>query len=154
MPHPLLIFSQSDYLDLGCWYKFTYLLTNSVDPDQLASLEANWFGSALFAKRGHFQIQQAQLNYWALSEQNEQMPNWYFYFIFSQKVQFGFDANCLLRKHNWLLRQKAITTPMRKSLDKQYRDTCICQWKLHVYLYLSMKKYIGNIVCLSNNINR
>ena len=55
---------------------------------------------------------------------------------------------------NWLLRQKAITTLMRKSLDKQYRDTCICQWKLHSYLYLSMKKYIGNIVCLSNNINR
>ena len=55
---------------------------------------------------------------------------------------------------NWLLRQKALTTPMRKSLDKQYRDTCICQWKLHVYLYLSMKKYIGNIVCLSNYINR
>ena len=55
---------------------------------------------------------------------------------------------------NWLLRQKAITTLMRKSLDKQYRDTCICQWKLHSYLYLSMKKYIGNSVCLSNNINR
>ena len=55
---------------------------------------------------------------------------------------------------NWLLCQKAITTPMCKSLDKQYRDTCICQWKLHSYLYLSMKKYIGNSVCLSNNINR
>ena len=55
---------------------------------------------------------------------------------------------------NWLLRQKAIATPMRKSLDKQYRDTHICQWKLHSYLYLSMKKYTGNIVCLSNNINR
>ena len=55
---------------------------------------------------------------------------------------------------NWLLRQKAITMPMRKSLNKQYRDTCICQWKLHSYLYLSKKKYIGNIVCLSNNINR
>ena len=56
--------------------------------------------------------------------------------------------------NNWLLRQKAIATPMRKSLDKQYRDTCICQWNLHSYLYLSMKKYIGNTVCLSNNINR
>ena len=55
---------------------------------------------------------------------------------------------------NWLLRQKAITTPMCKSLDKQYRDTYICQWKLHSYLYLSMKKCIGNIVCLSSNINR
>ena len=41
---------------------------------------------------------------------------------------------------------------MRKSLDKQYRDTCICQWKLHVYLYLTMKKYIGNIVCLTNKL--
>ena len=58
------------------------------------------------------------------------------------------------RRLIWLLRQKAITTHMRKSLDKQYRDTYICQWKLHSYLYLSMKKYIGNIVCLSNNINR
>ena len=55
-------------------------------------------------------------------------------------------------RNNWLLHQKAITTPMRKSLDKQYCDTCICQWKLHVYLYLSMKKYIGNIVCLSNKL--
>ena len=59
---------------------------------------------------------------------------------------------CLMRP--WLLRQKAIATPMRKSLDKQYRDTCIYQWKLHLYLYLSMKKHIGNIVCLSNNIKR
>ena len=70
-------------------------------------------------------------------------------------LENGFSALYLIEEWmNWLLRQKAITTPMRKSLDKQYRDTCICQWKLHVYLYLSMKKYIGNIVCLSNNINR
>ena len=25
----------------GCWYKFTYLMTNNADPDQLASEEAN-----------------------------------------------------------------------------------------------------------------
>ena len=62
---------------------------------------------------------------------------------------------CLwLLASNWLLRQKAITTPLRKSLDKQFRDTSICQWKLHSYLYLSIKMYIGNFVCLSNNINR
>ena len=53
-------------------------------------------------------------------------------FFFSKKWASTFHAN-------WLLRQKAITTPMRKSLDKQYRGTCICQWKLHSYLYLSMK---------------
>ena len=40
-------------LDPDCWYKFTNLMTNSADPDQLASSEANWSGSTLFAKTGH-----------------------------------------------------------------------------------------------------
>ena len=40
-------------LDPGFWYKFTYLMTNSADPDQLASEEANWSGSSLFAQTGH-----------------------------------------------------------------------------------------------------
>ena len=35
-------------------------MTNSVDPDQLASSEANWSGSILFAKAGHIQVQQDQ----------------------------------------------------------------------------------------------
>ena len=56
MPHLLLIFSQPDYLIqvfLGFfWYKSTYLMTNSVDSNQLASSEANWYGSTLFAKAG------------------------------------------------------------------------------------------------------
>ena len=46
-------------LDPDCWHKFTYLMTNSADPDQLAS-EANWSGSTLFAKRGHIQVQQGK----------------------------------------------------------------------------------------------
>ena len=33
-------------------------MTNSVDPDQLASEEANWSVSTLFAKPGHIKIQQ------------------------------------------------------------------------------------------------
>ena len=33
-------------------------MSNSVDPDQLAYEEANWSGSALFAKTGHIQVQQ------------------------------------------------------------------------------------------------
>ena len=37
-----------------------YLMTNSVDPDHLASLEANWSWSTLFAKAGHIQIQDDQ----------------------------------------------------------------------------------------------
>ena len=58
MPHPLLIFSQSDYFDPEYWYKFIYLMANSADPDQLASSEANWSRSTLFAKAWHIQIQQ------------------------------------------------------------------------------------------------
>ena len=33
-------------------FKFTNWMTNSVDPDQMASSEAIWFGSTLFAKEG------------------------------------------------------------------------------------------------------
>ena len=33
-------------------------MTNSADPDQLASEEANWSGSTLFSKAGHTHIQQ------------------------------------------------------------------------------------------------
>ena len=57
MPHPLLIFSQSDYL-IQIVGIVTYLMVNSADPDQLASSEANWSGSTLFAKAGYIQVQQ------------------------------------------------------------------------------------------------
>ena len=33
-------------------------MANRADPDQLASLEANWSGATLFAKAGHIQVQQ------------------------------------------------------------------------------------------------
>ena len=33
-------------------------MANSADPDQLASSEANWSGSTLFAKAGYIRIQQ------------------------------------------------------------------------------------------------
>ena len=33
-------------------------MANSADPDQLASLEANWSGSTLFAEVGYFRVQQ------------------------------------------------------------------------------------------------
>ena len=35
-------------------------MTNSADPDQLASSEADWSGSALFAKTEYIRIQQDQ----------------------------------------------------------------------------------------------
>ena len=37
-------------------------MSNSADPDQLASSEANWSGSTLFAKAGHIQVQQDKGN--------------------------------------------------------------------------------------------
>ena len=33
-------------------------MTNSADPDQLASSEANWSGSTLFANAGYIRVQQ------------------------------------------------------------------------------------------------
>ena len=35
-------------------------MTNNVDPDHLASSEANWSGSAVFANAGHIQVEQGQ----------------------------------------------------------------------------------------------
>ena len=37
-------------------------MANSADPDQLASSEANWSGSSLFAKAGYIQAQQDKGN--------------------------------------------------------------------------------------------
>ena len=34
---------------MSCWTRIYPAFANSVDPDQLASLEATWSGSALFA---------------------------------------------------------------------------------------------------------
>ena len=36
------------------------LMTDSADPDQLVSEEANWSGSTLFTKVGHMWVQQDQ----------------------------------------------------------------------------------------------
>ena len=33
-------------------------MTNSVEPDQLASDEANWSGSTLFVRAGYIRVQQ------------------------------------------------------------------------------------------------
>ena len=37
-------------------------MTNSADPDQLASSEANWSGSTLFAKTGHVVFSKRRVN--------------------------------------------------------------------------------------------
>ena len=35
-------------------------MTNSAEPDRLASSEANWTGSTLFVKAGYIRVQQDQ----------------------------------------------------------------------------------------------
>ena len=57
IPHPFQIVSQSDYLIVDCGYKFMYWMTNSADPDQLASIEANWSGSTLCKGRVYSDLQ-------------------------------------------------------------------------------------------------
>ena len=37
-------------------------MTSSADPDQLASLEANWSGSTLFVKTGHVMFRKRRVN--------------------------------------------------------------------------------------------
>ena len=52
MPRPFPIISQSDYLIQIVDKKCTYWMSNSADPDQLTSSEANWSGSTCLQRQG------------------------------------------------------------------------------------------------------
>ena len=58
MPRPLLNIGQSDALIEIVDIKFINWVANSADPDQMASEEANWSGSTLFAKAEFILVQQ------------------------------------------------------------------------------------------------
>ena len=62
MPHQLLIFSQSGHLILIIAIDLPNLMANSADLDQLASSEANWSGSTLFAKQGMSGFSRTRVN--------------------------------------------------------------------------------------------
>ena len=47
--HYKIVICWSCFQPLSCWTRICPTFANSVDPDQLASEEANWSGSALFA---------------------------------------------------------------------------------------------------------
>ena len=66
MPHQLLIPSQSDYLIQV--FDEIHVMKNNVNPDQLASLEANWSGSTLFAKTGHDVISKRKVKWRVLDD--------------------------------------------------------------------------------------
>ena len=57
MPRPFLILSKSDYLIRIVDINSHTLMANSVNSDQLASSEASWYESTLFAKAGHIRVQ-------------------------------------------------------------------------------------------------
>ena len=57
MQRPLQIVSQSDYLIQIVGIN-SHTKSNSADSEQLASTEANWSESTLFAKAGHVRVQQ------------------------------------------------------------------------------------------------
>ena len=63
MPHPLLIFSQSDYL-IQVVDTNLHSLTNSADPDQLASSEANWLDLQCLQKQGISRFSRTRLIIW------------------------------------------------------------------------------------------
>ena len=56
--HTHFQFSANQITWPDCWYKWTYLMANGADPDQLASEEANWSGPTLFAKEEYIWVQQ------------------------------------------------------------------------------------------------
>ena len=55
---PISIFQPLRLLDLSFLLQIKIPMTNSADPDQLASSEANWSGSTLFVKAGYIRVQQ------------------------------------------------------------------------------------------------
>ena len=60
-------------------------MTNSADPDQLASSEAKWSGPTLFAKTGHVVFSKRRVNlYWIQS------------YIFSQQHIFCNDNTIIM----------------------------------------------------------
>ena len=51
-------------------------MTNSADPDQLASSEANWSVSTMFAKAGHILFSRTRVKRLALSINENHKTSW------------------------------------------------------------------------------
>ena len=64
-------------LDPHCCFKFIYLMANRADPDQLASSEANWSGSGLFAKAGYIQVQKDKSKGEQIHFQGKKLCQWF-----------------------------------------------------------------------------
>ena len=82
-------------------------MINSADLDQLASPEANWSGSTLFAKTGHIWFQQDKVYPLKPQSQLQQTTIWFF-FIFQRKKVLTFHVNHLPAKDKKKLRIKIL----------------------------------------------
>ena len=106
-------------LDPGWWYKFKYWMANSTDPDQLASSEANWSGSTLFAKSGHIRGSAGQGLIWFNSRQSKLHNPIFASFqgIYSKHPVLLQKTNNTTFKQNSQLQQTAFFFSEKMSLD-------------------------------------
>ena len=71
-------------------------MANSAEPDQLASSEANWSGSAQFAKAEHIQVQQdkgLRLACWVKISTDDVLNVFKIFFLYFAK-KMSFDISC------------------------------------------------------------
>ena len=113
MSCPLLISSQSDYL------LEIHIFNDSAAPDQLASSEANWSGSALFAKTGHVVFSKRRvkrlflLNLWI--EVFHTCPDvWYWSFSIS-----SWPTWVTLRSRSWI-KKNILSQPTTKQQNGMF----------------------------------
>ena len=69
-------------------------MTNSADPDQLASSEANWSGSTLFAKTGHDLFSMRRAKILVIVTENSPKQN-----RVKKKSEIGENMNCTSMSH-------------------------------------------------------
>ena len=102
---PFSNFPSIRLFDPDCWYKFTYWMANSADPDQLASSEANWSGSTLFAKAVYIQVLQ---NKACPKTWNTSFYNLHLFSILIPHMKFqiqNLSAKCVKQRDGWLYEQ-------------------------------------------------
>ena len=79
-------------------------MANSADPDQLASSEANWSGSTLFAKAGCIQAQHGKVN--TVAQDKDELCWWVGFGIFLvsslKHVLLEFIRTASLRQCQWV----------------------------------------------------
>ena len=131
--HPTSNFQPIRLLDPDFWYKFTYLIANSADPDQLASSEANWSGSTLFEKAEYIRAQQDKgfahvLLSFALQclVQKRPSPWQLFKIIIRRHICHHNENSSLPSKHTTSQQRRVATSKHTKSQQCRYNVATLC----------------------------